>query len=408
MPQPTITRAPARASIHDLLFTGLSASGGSVLRCPSQPAGVYTIHNLLYSLVLAMQQGGGGSVASFSFTNANGISGVVTNPTTTPNLTLSLGAITPTSVNGLTITATTGTLTVPNGVTLAPNTVGTSFINLANPSAITFVRINADNSVSALNASDFRTAIGAVGGPGGSNTQLQFNNSSVFGGVSGWTTNGTTTLTGGAGTTLAVGNATIGAHSFAVTGTSLFTGSVTQASGVHNLPAGTAAAPSINFGTADTGIFNGTSSSNIGFSFAGTLKTTFSSTAVWIRDNGGVFILGPSADCNFSRAAANVNGVEGLAGSVQSLSGAGAVNLTTLTTEYTSTGGAQALTLANGVAGQLKAIIHGVDGGSGVLTPTTKTGFTTITFTNVGDSCLLQYMATRGWMILALHGAVAA
>lgn len=42
--------------------------------------------------------GGGGSVTNFSFTNANGISGVVTNPTTIPNLTLSLGAITPTSV----------------------------------------------------------------------------------------------------------------------------------------------------------------------------------------------------------------------------------------------------------------------------------------------------------------------
>ncbi len=42
--------------------------------------------------------GGGGSVVGFSFTNANGISGSVATPTTTPNLTLSLGAITPTSV----------------------------------------------------------------------------------------------------------------------------------------------------------------------------------------------------------------------------------------------------------------------------------------------------------------------
>lgn len=42
--------------------------------------------------------GGGGSVTGFTFTNANGISGVVTSPTTTPTLTLSLGAITPTTV----------------------------------------------------------------------------------------------------------------------------------------------------------------------------------------------------------------------------------------------------------------------------------------------------------------------
>jgi hypothetical protein len=35
-----------------------------------------------------------------------------------------------------------------------------------------------------------------TGSPGGSNTQLQWNNSSAFGGISQWTTNGTTTLTG--------------------------------------------------------------------------------------------------------------------------------------------------------------------------------------------------------------------
>lgn len=46
---------------------------------------------------------GTGTVGSFSFTNANGVTGVVTNPTTTPNLTISLGAITPTSVNNLTL-----------------------------------------------------------------------------------------------------------------------------------------------------------------------------------------------------------------------------------------------------------------------------------------------------------------
>jgi hypothetical protein len=41
------------------------------------------------------------------------------------------------------------------------STVGESFFRLTNPSAITFPRINANNTVSALSASDFRTAIGA-------------------------------------------------------------------------------------------------------------------------------------------------------------------------------------------------------------------------------------------------------
>jgi len=44
---------------------------------------------------------------------------------------------------------------------LGSTTVGDNFFTLTNPSAITFPRINADNTVSTLNASDFRTAIGA-------------------------------------------------------------------------------------------------------------------------------------------------------------------------------------------------------------------------------------------------------
>jgi len=92
----------------------------------------------------------------------------------------------------------------------------------------------------------------------------------------------------------------------------------------------------------------------------------------------------------------------------QALSGAGAVNVTTAATAFTSTGAAQALTLANGTAGQLKTISHVVDGGSGVLTPTTCSGFTTITFTNVGDSVILQYHTTAGWCIVGVFGAVPA
>jgi hypothetical protein len=101
----------------------------------------------------------------------------------------------------------------------------------------------------------------------------------------------------------------------------------------------------------------------------------------------------------------NVTGVT--TGTVQALSGAGAVNTTTAVTSLTTTGVAQALTLANGTAGQFKTIVHTVDGGSAVLTPTTKVGFTTITFTDVGESATLVYTAA-GWAIVALNGAVAA
>jgi hypothetical protein len=49
---------------------------------------------------------------------------------------------------------------------LGGTTVGQSMFTLTNPSAITFPRFNADNTVSALNAADFRTAIGAGSGGG--------------------------------------------------------------------------------------------------------------------------------------------------------------------------------------------------------------------------------------------------
>jgi len=91
----------------------------------------------------------------------------------------------------------------------------------------------------------------------------------------------------------------------------------------------------------------------------------------------------------------------------QALSGAGAVNVIDMLTSLTTTGSAQALTLANGTLGQIKVVTHVVDGGSAVLTPTTKIGFTTITFTGVGESAMLVYTAA-GWAIVALNGAVAA
>lgn len=49
---------------------------------------------------------------------------------------------------------------------LGATTIGGNMFTLTNPSAITFPRFNADNTISALTASDFRTAIGAGTGNG--------------------------------------------------------------------------------------------------------------------------------------------------------------------------------------------------------------------------------------------------
>lgn len=96
-----------------------------------------------------------------------------------------------------------------------------------------------------------------------------------------------------------------------------------------------------------------------------------------------------------------------LRGTVQSLSGPGAVDITNLTTAFTSTGTGDALTLANGTAGQLKTIIYAAEtagADTGILTPVTPLGYTTITFTNVGDSVTLQYL-TQGWAVIGVRGA---
>ena len=92
------------------------------------------------------------------------------------------------------------------------------------------------------------------------------------------------------------------------------------------------------------------------------------------------------------------------------LSGAGAIPITTSLVKFTSTGAANALTLANGSDGQRLTIVHDVKGtlGTGVLTPTTKTGFSTVTFNNAGDTVSLVYVTTRGWMVTGSYLATIA
>lgn len=85
---------------------------------------------------------------------------------------------------------------------LGGTTVGQNFFTLTNPTAITFPRINADNTVSALDAATFRTAIGA----GTSSTTGTVTSVGGTGTVSGLTLSGTVTTTGNLtlGGTLAV------------------------------------------------------------------------------------------------------------------------------------------------------------------------------------------------------------
>lgn len=73
-----------------------------------------------------------------------------------------------------------------------------------------------------------------------------------------------------------------------------------------------------------------------------------------------------------------------------------------------TTGGVEALTLANGLPGQRLNIELVTDGGDGTLTPTTTTGFTSIVFADAKDIAELEYVDdTVGWIIIGLSGAAA-
>ena len=98
----------------------------------------------------------------------------------------------------------------------------------------------------------------------------------------------------------------------------------------------------------------------------------------------------------------------GFSQSPQTLTGAGAVNTTTAITLVVSTG-TDALTLVDGLAGQMKFITMVTYGGVATLTPTTLNGKSTIAFNTDGDSVLLLFInATHGWSIISNHGCTLA
>jgi hypothetical protein len=86
-------------------------------------------------------------------------------------------------------------------------------------------------------------------------------------------------------------------------------------------------------------------------------------------------------------------------GSRQTISGPGAINLTTLYTEITTTG-TDAYSLANGTVGQMKIITMVVDGGDATITPTTFANGTRVVMDAVHDSVTLIYGAS-GWQVIA-------
>ena len=132
-------------------------------------------------------------------------------------------------------------------------------------------------------------------------------------------------------------------------------------------------------------------------------NTTFSGP---VRSENGFEQVTKNATTGAFTTSATYNAT--ITGGVQSLSGAGAVDLTNLVTELTTTG-ANALTLADGTtSGQVKIVNMIVDGGDGTLTPVTFANGTTITFDAVAESVTLVWNSTIGWVATSTVGATIA
>jgi len=66
------------------------------------------------------------------------------------------------------------------------------------------------------------------------------------------------------------------------------------------------------------------------------------------------------------------------------------------------TAGSNATTLADGtVIGQLKVIIHDIDGGNSILAVTDALGYADIDFVTAGDTAMLMWSGATGWAILS-------
>ena len=131
-------------------------------------------------------------------------------------------------------------------------------------------------------------------------------------------------------------------------------------------------------------------------------NTTFSGP---VRSENGFEQVTKNATTGAFTTSATYNAA--ITGGVESHSGAGALNITDLITEVTTTG-ADALTLANGSSGQVKIITMIVDGGDGTLTPVTFANGTTNTFDAVAESATLVWNSTIGWVATSVQGATIA
>lgn len=206
--------------------------------------------------------GGSGTVTSVSVATANGVSGTVANPTTTPAITISLGAITPSSVaigagSAITSSGPGGTLAAPAFAafgtasgTVAQGGVITAGGPTGSATVAPIITYNAAGQLTTVNSATITPAVGSITGLGAGVATALGNTAGGSGGfalqsglgsylpLAGGTMTGTITHSDGgtwgsggisdgvvaATTSLAVGGATLGSNVFAFLGNGGFVG----------------------------------------------------------------------------------------------------------------------------------------------------------------------------------------
>jgi len=160
----TLTNTNASQTGRNLRLNLTGTSGGArnlILGSGMQIEKLYLINNGLADAVTVQNTTGTGITvpagkSMFVFNDGTNVVDAVTHLTS-----LTLGSALPIASGGTGATSDSTART-----SLGATTVGSNFFTLTNPSAIRFPRINADNTVSSLTDSEFRTAIGAGTGAG--------------------------------------------------------------------------------------------------------------------------------------------------------------------------------------------------------------------------------------------------